>query len=116
LHFSNIDIGLASSAYLTGAVLGAIFFGWLTDRLGRKKLFFATLTVYLTATAATAASWDIVSFATFRFLTGAGIGGEYSAINSTIQELIPARVRGWTDLMINGSFWVGAAIGALGSL
>ncbi|HYA30448.1 MAG TPA: MFS transporter [Acidobacteriota bacterium] len=116
LHFSNTDIGLASSAYLAGAVLGAIFFGWLTDRLGRKKLFFLTLAVYLTATAATAASWDIVSFATLRFLTGAGIGGEYSAINSTIQELIPARVRGWTDLMINGSFWVGAAIGALGSV
>jgi len=116
LHFSNTDIGLASSAYLAGAVIGAIFFGWLTDRLGRKKLFFVTLAVYLTATAATAASWDIVSFATFRFLTGAGIGGEYSAINSTIQELIPARVRGWTDLMINGSFWIGAAIGALGSL
>jgi len=116
LHFSNTDIGLASSAYLAGAVLGAIFFGWLTDRLGRKRLFFVTLLVYLTSTAATAASWDIVSFATFRFLTGAGIGGEYSAINSTIQELIPARVRGWTDLVINGSFWVGAAIGALGSL
>lgn len=116
LHFSNIDIGLASSAYLAGAVLGAVFFGWLTDRLGRKKLFFVTLAVYLTATAATAASWDIASFAMFRFLTGAGIGGEYSAINSTIQELVPARVRGWTDLMINGSFWVGAALGALGSL
>jgi len=116
LHFSNTDIGLASSAYLAGAVLGAIFFGWLTDRLGRKRLFFVTLAVYLVATAATATSWDVVSFATFRFLTGAGIGGEYSAINSTIQELIPARVRGWSDLMINGSFWVGAAIGALGSL
>jgi MFS family permease len=116
LRFSNTDIGLASSAYLAGAVLGAIFFGWLTDRLGRKKLFFITLTVYLIATAATAASWDIASFAFFRFMTGAGIGGEYAAINSTIQELIPARVRGWSDLCINGSFWVGAAIGALGSL
>src|SRR5215467_9060120 len=116
LRFSNTDIGLASSAYLAGAVVGAIFFGWLTDRLGRKKLFFITLAIYLTATAATAASWDILSFATFRFLTGAGIGGEYSAINSTIQELIPARVRGWTDLMINGSFWIGAALGAVGSL
>jgi MFS family permease len=116
LRFSNTDIGLASSAYLAGAVLGAIFFGWLTDRLGRKKLFFITLTVYLIATAATAASWDIASFAVFRFVTGAGIGGEYAAINSTIQELIPARVRGWSDLCINGSFWVGAAIGALGSL
>ena len=92
LRFSNTDIGLASSAYLAGAVIGAIFFGWLTDRLGRKKLFFLTLTVYLTATAATAFSWNIASFAFFRFLTGAGIGGEYSAINSTIQELVPARV------------------------
>jgi MFS family permease len=116
LHFSNTEIGFASSAYLAGAVLGAIFFGWLTDRLGRKKLFFMTLAIYLTATAATAASWNIESFALFRFLTGAGIGGEYAAINSTIQELVPARVRGWTDLVINGSFWVGAAIGALGSL
>jgi MFS family permease len=116
LRFSNTDIGLASSAYLAGAVLGAMFFGWLTDRLGRKKLFFVTLAVYLIATAATATSWSIVSFALFRFLTGAGIGGEYAAINSTIQELIPARVRGWSDLVINGSFWVGAAMGALGSL
>jgi MFS family permease len=116
LRFSNADVGLAASAYLAGAVLGAIFFGWLTDRLGRKKLFFITLTVYLTATALTAASWNIASFALFRFVTGAGIGGEYAAINSTIQELIPARVRGWSDLVINGSFWVGAAMGALGSL
>jgi len=116
LRFSNTDIGLASSAYLAGAVVGAIFFGWLTDRLGRKKLFFITLTVYLTATAATATSWNIESFAFFRFVTGAGIGGEYAAINSAIQELIPARVRGWSDLVVNGSFWVGAALGALGSL
>ncbi len=116
LHFSNTDVGLTSSAYLTGAVLGAIFFGWLTDRLGRKRLFFITLAVYLVATAATASSWNIASFAFFRFVTGAGIGGEYAAINSTIQELIPARVRGWSDLVINGSFWVGAAMGAFGSL
>jgi MFS family permease len=116
LRFSNSDVGLASSAYLAGAVLGAMFFGWLTDRLGRKKLFFITLTVYLTATALTAASWNLPSFALCRFVTGAGIGGEYAAINSTIQELIPARVRGWTDLVINGSFWLGAALGALGSL
>ena len=116
LRFSNADVGLAASAYLAGAVLGALFFGWLTDRLGRKKLFFITLAVYMTATALTAASWNIASFALFRFATGAGIGGEYAAINSTIQELIPARVRGWSDLVINGSFWVGAAMGALGSL
>src|SRR4051812_15175712 len=116
LHFSNADVGLAGSAYLTGAVLGAIFFGWLTDRLGRKKLFFITLAVYLVATAATAFAWNLWSFLIFRFLTGAGIGGEYAAINSTIQELIPARVRGWTDLVINGSFWIGAALGALGAI
>src|SRR6476469_9542498 len=116
LHFSNADVGLAGSAYLVGAVLGAIFFGWLADRLGRKKLFFMTLTVYLLATAATAFSWNLWSFLLFRFITGAGIGGEYTAINSTIQELIPARVRGWTDLAINGSFWVGAAIGAVASI
>src|SRR4051812_9458440 len=116
LKFSNAEVGLAGSAYLTGAVLGAIFFGWLTDRLGRKTLFFVTLVVYLLATAATALSWNAWSFALFRFFTGAGIGGEYAAINSTIQELTPARVRGWTDLVINGSFWVGAAMGAGGSI
>ena len=116
LAFSNADVGLAASAYLAGAVLGALFFGWLTDRLGRKKLFFITLAVYLVATAATALSWNFWSFALFRFLTGAGIGGEYAAINSTIQELIPARVRGWNDLVVNGSFWIGAALGALGAI
>jgi MFS family permease len=116
LHFSNADVGLASSAYLAGAVLGALFFGWLTDRLGRKRLFFITLAVYLLATASTALSWNLASFALFRFFTGAGIGGEYTAINSTIQELVPARYRGWTDLVINGSFWIGTALGAAGSL
>lgn len=116
LQFSNIDIGIAGSAYLAGAVLGALFFGWLTDRLGRKKLFFITLSVYLVATAATAFSWNLWSFVLFRFFTGAGIGGEYAAINSTIQELIPARVRGWTDLVINGSFWLGAALGAAAAI
>jgi MFS family permease len=116
LQFSNTDVGLAGSAYIAGAVLGALFFGWLTDRWGRKKLFFITLAVYMTATFATALSWNVGSFMLFRFITGAGIGGEYSAINSTIQELVPARVRGWTDLVINGSFWVGAAIGAAASI
>src|SRR6202163_3039703 len=116
LHFSNADVGLVSSAYLAGAVFGALLFGWLTDRLGRKRLFFITLAVYLVATAATALSWSLWSFAVFRFFTGAGIGGEYTAINSTIQELVPARYRGWTDLVINGSFWVGAAIGAAASI
>ena len=116
LQFSNLDLGLANSAYLAGAVLGALGFGWLTDRIGRKKLFFITLAVYLTATAATALSWNITSYALFRFLTGAGIGGEYTAINSTIQELVPARYRGWTDLVINGSFWIGAAMGAVAAI
>jgi MFS family permease len=116
LRFSNLDVGLANSAYLAGAVLGALGFGWLTDRMGRKKLFFITLAVYLTATAATALSWNVASYALFRFLTGAGIGGEYTAINSTIQELVPARYRGWTDLVINGSFWIGAAIGAISAI
>jgi MFS family permease len=116
LGLSNSEIGLAGSAYLGGAVMGALYFGWLTDRLGRKRLFFITLAVYLTATAATALSWNFWSFALFRLLTGAGIGGEYAAINSTIQELIPARMRGWTDLAINGSFWIGAALGAAGSI
>ena len=113
LRFSNLDVGFANSAYLAGAVIGALGFGWLTDRIGRKKLFFITLALYLMATAATAMSWNLASYALFRFLTGAGIGGEYTAINSTIQELVPARYRGWTDLVINGSFWLGAAMGAV---
>ena len=116
LALSNAQVGLAASFYLAGAVLGALFFGWLTDRLGRKRLFSITLGLYLIATAATALSWDFYSFSLFRFLTGAGIGGEYTAIASAIQEFIPARYRGWTDLVINGSFWIGAAIGAASSV
>src|SRR4051794_34345039 len=116
LRFTNFDVGFANSAYLAGAVIGALGFGWLTDRIGRKKLFFITLALYLTATAATALSWSVASYALFRFLTGAGIGGEYTAINSTIQELVPARYRGWTDLVINGSFWIGAAMGAVAAI
>ena len=113
LRFSDADVGLAGSAYLVGAVIGALGFGWLTDRLGRRKLFFVTIAVYLVATALTGAAWNPASFFVFRFFTGAGIGGEYAAINSTIQELVPARYRGVTDLVVNGSFWVGAALGAL---
>jgi len=116
LQLSAEQVGLTGTAYLTGAILGALFFGHLTDRLGRKRLFNITLGVYLVATAATALSWDFPSFALFRFFTGAGIGGEYTAINSAIQELIPARLRGRTDLAINGSFWLGAALGAGGSI
>jgi MFS family permease len=115
LHLTNAGVGLASTAYLLGAVTGALYFGWLTDRLGRRKLFFITLAVYAIFTVATAFSWSIEAYALFRFLTGAGIGGEYAAINSAIQEFIPARYRGRTDLAINGSYWLGAAIGALGS-
>ncbi|MBV8243189.1 MAG: MFS transporter, partial [Hyphomicrobiales bacterium] len=113
LHLTEAEVGYAGSAYLIGAVLGALLFGWLADRLGRKTLFFTTVAVYLTATALTGAAWSGASFFVFRFFTGTGIGGEYSAINSTIQELIPARYRGRLDLAINGSFWVGAALGAL---
>jgi MFS family permease len=116
LRLSETEAGLAGSAYVAGAVLGALFFGWLTDRLGRKKLFTVTVGVYLVATIATGLGWNFASFALFRFLTGAGIGGEYSAINSAVQEFVPARYRGQTDLIVNGSFWIGAALGALGSI
>lgn len=116
LRLTNADIGLAGGAYISGAVLGALFFGWLTDRLGRRKLFFITLALYISATAATAFSFSVWSFMLFRFLTGMGIGGEYTAINSTIQEFTPARFRGWVDLTINGTFWIGAALGAGGSI
>ncbi|EPN62685.1 major facilitator family transporter, partial [Pseudomonas syringae pv. actinidiae ICMP 19079] len=101
---------------IAGAVLGALLFGWLADRLGRRKLFFITLLLYVGATAATAFSFSVWSFMLFRFLTGMGIGGEYTAINSTIQEFTPARYRGWVDLTINGTFWLGAALGAVGSI
>ena len=97
-------------------MIGALGFGWLTDRWGRKRLFTITLGLYLVATAATACSWSFGSYAVFRMLTGAGIGGEGTAINSAIQELIPARYRGRTDLAINGSFWIGAALAAAASI
>jgi MFS family permease len=116
LQLSPAEVGAAASCYLLGAISGGLFFGWLTDRWGRKRLFNITLGLYLVATLATALSWDFWSFALFRFLTGAGIGGEGTAINSAIQELIPARYRGRTDLTINGSFWVGAALGAAATL
>jgi len=112
LALSDAQVGASATAYLLGAVIGAILFGYATDRLGRKRLFTITLLVYLVATALTGCSWNFASYALFRGLTGAGIGGEYSAINSAIDELIPARVRGRVDLIINASFWIGAAIGA----
>ena len=116
LALTETQVGATASAYLAGAVGGALLFGHLADRLGRKRLFTVTLLVYLLATIATGFSWDFWSFAFFRALTGAGIGGEYAAINSAIQELIPARRRGTTDLAINGTFWAGAALGSLASL
>jgi MFS family permease len=112
LGLSASDIGWTASAYIAGAVLGAIFFGRLADHLGRKRMFLVTLAVYLVATVLTAFTWNLASFAFCRFFTGFGIGGEYAAINSAIDELIPARVRGRVDLAINGTFWVGAALGA----
>jgi MFS family permease len=116
LHLRPTQVGLLNTAYLVGAVLGALVFGYLTDRLGRKKLFTVTLGLYLAAAFLTAFSWDFWSFAVFRFFTGAGIGGEYAAINSAIDELIPARVRGWADLAINGTFWLGAAAGSIATV
>lgn len=105
--------GLAAALYVAGSCSGALFFGWLTDRFGRKKLFLITLAVYLAATAATALSFSVWWFFLFRFLTGFGIGGEYAAINSAIDELIPSKYRGRVDLIINGSYWLGAMGGAL---
>src|ERR1700674_21300 len=116
MHFSAAQIGFISSCYLAGAVIGSIVFGHLTDRFGRRKFFFLTLSIYLAGVGFTAFSWNLASFAIFRFITGAGIGGEYSAVNSAIDELIPARLRGRIDLIINGSFWLGAAAGSLSTI
>jgi MFS family permease len=116
LGLSDAQLGLSATYYLVGSVAGAILFGYLTDRLGRKKLFSVTLLLYLSATAATAFSWSFASFTFFRALTGAGIGGEYAAVNSAVDELIPARVRGHVDLLINSTFWIGSAVGSGASL
>jgi MFS family permease len=116
MDFSAAQIGFISSCYLTGAVIGSLVFGHLTDRFGRRKFFFMSLSIYLAGVGLTALSWNLASFAIFRFITGAGIGGEYSAVNSAIDELIPARLRGRIDLIVNGSFWLGAAAGSLSTL
>ena len=112
LRMTDQQVGLSATCYLIGAVTGALLFGYATDLFGRKKLFFITLALYVLATAATAFSWSPLSYFVFRALTGAGIGGEYAAINSAIDELIPARVRGQVDLIINSTFWLGAAFGS----
>jgi MFS family permease len=112
LELDDSQIGDAAAVYILGAVLGSLYFGWLADRIGRKRLFILTLAIYLGATVATAFSFHYWWFLACRFLTGAGIGGEYAAINSAIDELIPARVRGQVDLAINGSYWLGTAAGA----
>lgn len=116
LGLSDARVGASATCYLAGAVIGALLFGYGTDRFGRKKLFFVTIAVYLAGTALSAFSWNFWSYALFRAITGAGIGGEYAAINSAIDELIPARVRGRVDLIINGSYWIGAAMGAAATL
>jgi MFS family permease len=116
LHLSESEIGLAASTYLLGAIVGALVFGRLTDSLGRKRLFLVTLAVYTVATLLTAFSWGFASFALFRFVTGAGIGGEYAAINSAIDELMPARVRGRADLAINSTYWAGTALGSAATI
>ncbi len=116
LGLTAARVGGSATCYLAGAVVGALLFGYGTDRFGRKKLFFVTVAVYLIGTALTAFSWNFWSYALFRAITGAGIGGEYAAVNSAIDELIPARVRGRVDLIINGLYWLGAALGAAGTL
>jgi MFS family permease len=112
LHFTAGDIGALASFYIAGAVIGAIVFGYFTDRMGRKKLFLITLGWYTVFTVLTAFAVNFWTFAVFRFLTGNGIGGEYAAINSAIDELIPARRRGWVDLSVNSSYWIGTMLGS----
>ncbi len=116
IDLSSADVGTAAAIYVAGACIGALFFGQLTDRHGRKKLFMATLGLYIAATVATAFAFAPWYFFVARFFTGMGIGGEYAAINSAIDELIPARNRGQTDLAINGSYWAGAGMGAVAAL
>ncbi|HET9088440.1 MAG TPA: MFS transporter [Acidobacteriaceae bacterium] len=116
LGLSDTQVTAGATTYLAGAVMGAILFGYLTDRLGRRKLFLVTLATYSAATLATALSWNFFSFAAFRLVTGLGIGGEYAAINSAVDELIPGKLRGTVDLAVNATFWVGAAVGSLASL
>jgi MFS family permease len=120
LGLSSTQAGLLATVYLAGEVVGALFFGRLSDKLGRRKLFIVTLAVYLLGSGLTAltlsngAGWLAFLYLT-RFISGMGIGGEYAAINSAIDELIPARYRGRVDIMVNGTYWAGAIIGTLGT-
>jgi MFS family permease len=116
LHLSDAQIGAAASAYLAGAISGALLFGRLTDTFGRRRLFFVTLSVYLGATLMTGLSIGFASFAFWRAVTGAGIGGECAAVNSAIDELMPAYVRGRVDLVINSTYWIGTALGAASTI
>jgi MFS family permease len=116
IALSDAQLGISSSLYLGGAVLGALIFGYLADRYGRRKVFTWTLLLYVCATAATGLSWNLFSFTFFRMLTGAGIGGEYAAVNSAVDEVVPARLRGRIDLWINGTFWIGIILGSLVSV
>lgn len=116
IELNPAQVGIAAAIYITGACLGSLVFGRLTDRFGRRHLFMVTLAVYLVASVATAFAFAPWYFFLARFFTGAGIGGEYAAINSAIDELIPARVRGRVDLIVNGTYWLGAAGGAAGAL
>src|SRR5678816_1451922 len=109
LALTPSEVGEVAGAYVVGAVMGAVLFGGLADRYGRRRLFFVTLGVYAAATIASGLAPNYPFFLAMRFLTGAGVGGEYAAINSAIQEFMPARLRGRVDLAVNGSFWVGAA-------
>src|SRR4051794_41448124 len=116
LELSASQVGAAGSAYILGACIGALYFGRLADKIGRKKLFMITLAIFLAGSVLTAFSMSFAWFIVCRAITGAGVGGEYSAIHSAVDELIPARVRGSVDLVIGGSYWIGTILGSLASL
>jgi MFS family permease len=116
LSLSTGDVGLMGSVYLLGQVVGALYFGRVTDRVGRRKIFMLTLALYLIASGIAGLSFSLWFLMVFRFLAGMGIGGEYAAINSAIDELIPSRYRGRVDIAVNGTYWAGAMIGAAASI